>query len=95
MAETDILQPPRTARVNMPITKGARLEYIGAPPTERHNGLHPAFWHSFKVTDISEQNGILPKHVEVQLHQVSRIAANIADRSWRILRKADWRVLPN
>jgi len=91
-------QPPRIARVNWPFTKGARLEYVGAPPTERHNGLHPAFWHNFKVTDISTQYGIAPSHVEVQLRRESNNSAWThapVDCCWRLLRKADWRVLPN
>ena len=87
-----LIQPPRIARVNRPFTKGARLEYVGAPPTERHNGLHPAFWRNFKVTDISDQHGISPTHVEVQLHRESKIVGSTSDRSWRILRKSDWRV---
>lgn len=102
MAETYIQQPPRILRASLalPFTVGARIEYIGRPPTAHQNSRsHPSWYTDHVITDINTNVylgrawGGEPGQVFAHVSCVERTRPAVRSGSWIWCGPKEWRVV--
>lgn len=102
MVETDIQQPPRILRASLalPFTVGARIEYIGRPPTAHQNSRsHPSWYMDHVITEVNMRAhlgrawGGVPGQVYAHVSCVERTRPAVRCGSWIWCSPREWRVV--